>query len=169
MKAEKMNEESVAHVIETNKLITEIIQKTENISNEFRTQMMAELENLLLDIAKAKDNLENRNILQEISQAGKYEASGKNSDARLFKGWRELKIIPPYDTLQKKRLVEFLKQVPSIQLSGEAANDDYASIYIDIVEPLPLLALLGETLLVENLNARGDTIKMRLRAGGNGN
>ncbi len=165
--AHKVDKESIACAAETNKLLVEVVQKAETIFDRFRTETQTELAELLLAVGKVQDNLEGRIIIDEI-KVGATVDNGKDPKNRSFAGKRELKVMPPYEGIQVKRLVEFLKKIPSIRLAGQAATEDMASIFIEILEPLPLLALLREMSLIEDSDVRGDTIKLKLRPSNNG-
>jgi F0F1-type ATP synthase membrane subunit b/b' len=166
--AHKIDKESIACAAETNKLLVEVVQKAETIFDRFRAEAQKELAELLLAVGKVQDNLESRIIIDEI-KVGATDDNGKDPKNRSFEGRRELQVIPPYEGIQIKRLVEFLKKIPNIRLAGEAATEDMASIFIEILEPLPLLTLLREMSLIEDSDVRGNTIKLKLRPSNNGN
>ena len=165
-KAEKLDEDSIARAEEAKKLIVDVSQKAEDILNRFKTQLQAELAGLSVTLGKAIDNLEMRSILDKNELIAK--DNKKTSDNVSFNGRRELNILPPYSSIQIRKLVEFLKQIPSIKLDGEAATEDDFSIYINIVEPIPLHNILRELSLVESSDVRGDIIKLKLKSGKNG-
>ncbi len=168
-KAKKLDEDSIVRLTETNKFLAEVGPKTESILDQCKTQVQATLADLILAVGKAKDNLELRNVMNEIDEAGATKAPNKERENLLFKGQRELKIIPPYEDLQRRRFIEFLQQIPSIRLTGQAGTEDDTTIYINILEPLPLLTLLSEMSLVSSFDVRGDKIKLKLRSDRDGN
>lgn len=166
-KAKKIDEDSIKRAEEAKELIENVSQKAEGILNRFRAQLHTELNELSVTLGKAADNLEVRSILDKNEFiAGNNEII---SDKAPFKGRRELNILPPYSSMQIRKLVEFLKQIPSVKLDGEAATEDDFSIYINVVEPIPLHNILRELSLVESSDVRGDIIKLKLKASKNGN
>jgi len=66
-----------------------------------------------------------------------------------------------------KKMVEALKQIPSVKLDGEEATEENFSIYLNIAEPIPLDNILQELSLVESSDVRGDTIKLKLKNNNN--
>ncbi|MFC1914407.1 hypothetical protein ACFLXF_03950 [Chloroflexota bacterium] len=165
-KAKKLDEDSITRAEEAKKLIVDVSQKAEGILDRFRTQLHAELNELSVTLGKAVDNLEVRSILDKNEIIAR--DNEKTSDKAPFNGRRELNILPPYSSIQIRKLVEFLKQIPGIKLDGEAATEDDFSIYINIVESIPLHNILGELSLVESSDVRGDIIKLKLKASKNG-
>ena len=163
--ARRVDEDSVERAEETNKLILEVLQKVVNIIDRFKTQAQQELEDLVFDYGKARDSIQLRGILNKTTDSSENNKSGDNHH---FKGRRELNIRMPYNTMQIGRLVEFLKQIPGIKLESEAASEDNFSIYLDMSTPVPLNNILRELPLVESLDAKGDTIKLRLKQSKNG-
>jgi F0F1-type ATP synthase membrane subunit b/b' len=161
--AKKVNNQSMVRITEMNGLLTEVMQKAENIFEQFRTDLQADFTDLFTILARAKDNLEQRNTNGESAEAGATEANGKAGESRPFEGRRELKIAPPWDDTQIKRLVEFLQRVPSIRVAGQSGNEEDVTIYVDIVEAIPLLTILREMPLVVSSYAQGDTIILRLK------
>ncbi|MDD4858921.1 MAG: hypothetical protein PHR56_01765 [Dehalococcoidales bacterium] len=159
--ARKVDEESVARASETGKLLIETMQKAENCFSKIRSQMETELNDYALNIAKTKDNLQNRTMLEELH---KLSTPGDSKEHKGSGDWKELRIIAPYDELQVKRLIEFLKQIPSLKIAGEGVSEDDYSIYLDVIRPLPLLKLLGGISMVASSDARGDMIKLRLKS-----
>ena len=166
--AEKVDQDSIARAAETSKLLTEAVQKAESILDQFRTQLQGEFSDLLLAIAKPKDDLEKRSAIDEAGRGSATDDNGKARENRLLKGRTELQIVPPYDRMQITSLVETLTQIPHVRPAGEAYDGDHFSIYVNIEEPVPILALLREISPVASSDVQGDTIKLTLRRGGNG-
>ena len=167
--ASEITSSSITSVDETSKLLTETLKKAEDTIKRYEMQMQVDLGQLLMDIARARENLENQN---EAKRARDYQPNGNgktSGDSKSLAGSKKLEIVPPYDAMQIKKLVEFLKKVPKIQLAGEAYDENIASIYINILEPLPLLAVLSEMSLIAGFTTLGDTIKLKLVNGRNVN
>ncbi|MDD5126929.1 MAG: hypothetical protein PHR43_02360 [Dehalococcoidales bacterium] len=159
--ARKVDEESIARAAETNKLLIEVMQKAENCFSKIRAQMETELNDYTLTIGKAKDTLQNHTLLEELRKSS---TASEEKERQSGGEWKELRIISPYDERQVKRLMEFLRQIPSIKLAGEEVSENGFSIYINIIKPMPLLKLLNGISMVADSDARGDMIKLRLKA-----
>ena len=165
-KAKKIDEDSIARAEELKKLMVELSQKAEGVLHRFKREVQAEVTNLAVQLDKARGDLEMSGILDRTGvNANENQVSG---DKGHFKGWRELNIIPPYDISQVKKLLEALRQIPSVKLDGEAYNEKNYSIYINMAEPIPLPNILQDLSLVESSDDRGDTIKIQLKQGNNG-
>jgi len=167
--AKKLSDDSIARVTEINGLLAEVMQKAEDIFDQFRTEMQAEFRDLLSIITRAKENMEHKNAIDKATESGIIDLDGGVNESRPFEGRRELKIIPPWDDLQIKKLVEFLQQVPNIRLAGQSGNEDNITIYIDIVEAIPLLSILKGMPLVASSYAQGDAVTLRLKTNRNRN
>jgi len=162
--AEKIRENSITNATEIDELVEEVLQKADSIFISFKKQVQDELSELIQAIDKAKDNLEIRSAIDKVDIVEK-----KDDKNILYSGRRELNILTPYDSPQIKRLKEFLEQIPNLKLDGEAATEDNYSIYINIVEPLPLMTLLLEMSLIASYDIERDKIKLRLNPRRNGN
>jgi len=162
--ADKIRENSITNATEIDELVMEVLQKADSIFNAFKKQVQDELSEVIQAIDKAKDNLEIRSAIDKVDIVEK-----KDDKNILYSGRRELNILTPYDSLQIKRLKEFLEQIPNLKLDGEAATEDDYSIYINIVEPLPLMTLLLEMSLIASYDIERDKIKLRLNPRRNGN
>ena len=162
--ADKIRENSITNATEIDELVVEVLQKADSIFNAFKKQVQDELSEVIQAIDKAKDNLEIRSAIDKVDIVEK-----KDDKNILYSGRRELNILTPYDSLQIKRLKEFLEQIPNLKLDGEAATEDDYSIYINIVEPLPLMTLLLEMSLIASYDIERDKIKLRLNPRRNGN
>ena len=162
-KAKKADEDSIQRLDEINKFLAEVGQKAESVLENCKTQAQTTLTDLLLAIGKTKDALEVRNVMDDISGVGTTKATNNEQNNQYLKGHRVLKIIPPYDEIQRKRFLEFLQQLPSIRLAGKAGTEDGETIYINILEPLPLLSLLQEMSLIASFDVRGEIIKLKLK------
>ncbi len=166
--ASEITSNSIASIDETSKLLTETLKKAEETVKRYEMQMQSDLGQLLLEIARARERLESQNEAQ-TAKSFQLNGSGKTAESKSLAGSKKLEIAPPYDAMQIKKLVDFLKKVPKIQLAGEAYDDNIASIYINILEPLPLLAVLSEMSLIAGFTTLGDTIKLKLVNGRNVN
>ncbi|MFH1003587.1 MAG: hypothetical protein V1780_05520, partial [Chloroflexota bacterium] len=172
--ARKLDEDSVARAVETNTLMTEVLRKTDNVVSLFSSQLQGELAGLLQTVGKAKDDLEIKGVIDEIG-LGATRKARKNSQSRPplnenqpMEGRKELNILPPYNRTEINRLVAWLKQAPQIRLGGEAATEQDFSIYVKIVEPVPLIAWLRGLPLVSVSDVEGDKIRLTLNPGKNG-
>jgi F0F1-type ATP synthase membrane subunit b/b' len=165
-KAKKIDEDSATRAEELRELMVEISQKAGDVFNRFEKEVQAEVTNLTVQLDKARGDLEISGILERIGfNVNENKISSDNGNV---KGRRELNIMQPYDRSQIKKLLETLKQIPSVRLDGQTGTEENYSIYLNIVEPIPLLSILQNLSIVESSDDRGDTIKIKLKYSDNG-
>jgi F0F1-type ATP synthase membrane subunit b/b' len=153
-------ENSVVLMNETGRLIDEASQKSENILNQFQTQMQAEFVKLTTKINKVKEhpNIQNTTTRIEASAAG-----DKKSVSESFRGQTRLIVIPPYNDVQTRELTELLKQTHGIKIDSTSTTEDNFSISVSVAEPVPLKRILSSISLVESLESSGGVIKLKLK------
>lgn len=167
-KAQQVDKESMANAEEINKLVLDVLQKSKDAINRFRTQLQSELTELASAVGKARDEIEMRVLLeQNIEEPASQDEVVSNKPS--FKEWRELNVLMPYDRPQIRRIEELLKQIPGIKLDGESATEESFSFYLNITEPVPLQKMLRELSIIDSYEDRGEMIKLRLKQGKNGN
>ena len=152
-------------MVEVLRKADDVLHRYESEVQRFEREVQPEVANLTAQLDKAKGDLEMSGILDRIEfGANENKISVDNGH---FKGWRELKVVTPYDRSQIKKLLEALKQIPSVKLEGEAGTEENYSIYLNITEPIPLPNILKNLSLVESSDDRGNTIIIRLKHGNN--
>ncbi len=159
-RAKKIDADAIARLNVTDQTLVTITQKVDGILDRSRARVQAEFAELVMAIAKAKVQF----ARNEPAEAVPAKAIEKAAETVPFQARRELRIVRPYDEVRLRRLVEFLKQVPNIRLAGEAGTENSLSIYVDMLQPLPLLTILRDMSLVESSEVQGDTINLRLTA-----
>jgi F0F1-type ATP synthase membrane subunit b/b' len=153
-------ENSVILMNETGRLIDEASRKTENILNQFQTQMQSEFAKLTTKIDKAKNTPDIRNTTTRNEASASVE---KKNDSENFKGQTKIVVIPPYNEVQTKELIELLKQIPGIKIGGTSTMEDNFSISLSVVEAIPLKKILSSISLVESSEFTDGTIKLKLK------
>jgi F0F1-type ATP synthase membrane subunit b/b' len=153
-------ENSVILLNETGRLIGEASQKSENILNQFQTQMQSAFAKLSTKIDKAKDSPDARGTPTKI-EAG--DGSDKKYFSENYKGHAKLMVIPPYNEVQTKELIELLNQIPGVKIDGTSTTEDSFLISLNIVEAIPLKKTLSSMSLVESSEFSSGVVKLKLR------
>jgi len=84
----------------------------------------------------------------------------------LYKGMVELAIMPPIDLVQLENLGKELSQVENLRLVLVGGSVDKGSrIVVSAEEPIPLLSILREIPIVEDVVRKGGEIQVTLKAG----
>jgi F0F1-type ATP synthase membrane subunit b/b' len=105
-------------------------------------------------------------IVEEMMLAAKNEAGDskyKKNDSDNFKGQYKFIVIPPYNEVQTKELIELLKQIPGIKIDSTSAMEDNFLISLRIVEAIPLKRILSSISLVESSEVKDSIIKLKLK------
>ena len=85
--------------------------------------------------------------------------------AKLYEGVVELTIVPPIDLAQTENLAKGLRQVENLRLILVGGSVDRGSkIIVSAEEPVPLLSILREMPVVEQVFRKGAEIQVRLKA-----
>jgi hypothetical protein len=74
----------------------------------------------------------------------------------------ELKTLSTMDYVVVRKLKGFLVQVPNIKYLGESSSEDGTILLFELKEPSPLMDILSNIPLVEDLVTEGDSIKLIL-------
>jgi vacuolar-type H+-ATPase subunit H len=160
-KAREIYEESLNRVDETNRLISEITHKADDIVRQFKTNLQSELANLVVTLDKTKSDIEASKLMihEELNEE---ENISINNDANKRK---ELVILQPYSEMQIQALKEIMKRIPGIKIEGNAATENTCSIFLNVVKPIPLTNMLLQLSMVESANVKGEQIKLKLKDG----
>jgi vacuolar-type H+-ATPase subunit H len=191
--ARKQAEDLILDVVnsstEITKLITEITNKAKNTIQEFEGRLQTEFNELSTAITEAQKKLENINTVAFESVATEVEPSngeeeidtntilamklhgekikGENGNGPAFKGQVELKSVTSFEYRHLKSLINYLVHVPNIKFVQEIASEKEMSVLFDVKEPLPLLEILGNSPLVDEVIAESDNISIILKNDGN--
>ena len=159
-------------------LITKIVTRAKNSINEMETNLQTEAAELTRIITETQSRLEEiNNIPREdkpvpvpptpnietrvnptlaIRLIGE-KSNGKNGTSVLFSGQMEMKSISAsFDYQYLKKLKNYLVHIPNIKYLQEYASEKEMSVVFDIMEPLPLLDILSNIPMVDEVVARAD-------------
>lgn len=183
-RASKLIDNIIDDTKEVNEIIVESIKTSEKILGKFNDEIQAESGELAKNIMAARRKLEQKitrfaeksedeTVLQKINAGSNKKPAlwvalkgeqleGRDDGKHLFKGYLELKTLSPIDYIQIKGLKDVLTQVPNIKYLSESSSEDGTMLSFEIKEPLPLIDILNEIPLVENVETQGDNIKLIL-------
>jgi vacuolar-type H+-ATPase subunit H len=153
-------ENCVIRINETDRLIDEVSHKAGNILSQFQKQLQSEFSEFITGINKIKDNQDTRSILIKNEASTSVD---KKTGSDNFKGQTKLVVIPPYNEVQTKELIELLKQIPDIKIDGTSTMEDNFSISLSMVEAIPLKNILSSISLVESSEFTGNIVKLKLK------
>jgi F0F1-type ATP synthase membrane subunit b/b' len=153
-------ENSVLLMNETGRLIDEASQKSENILSQFQTQMQSEFAKLATKVDKVKydPGIPNTTIKNEA-----VVGNDKKNVSENFRGPIKIVVIPPYNEVQTKELIELLAQTPGIKIDNTSTMEDHFSISLNTVETIPLKRILSSMSLVESSEFSGGIVKLKLK------
>jgi F0F1-type ATP synthase membrane subunit b/b' len=174
-KAQKMMADVIESGTEVNRLIGEIIDRANATLTEFETRLRAETGDL------ARIITETRTRLDEVTAAARQEAArpappviaapkgdisgsptlavrllgdrsnGRDGTPTLFRGQVEMRSSSANDYQYLKNLKKYLVSLPDVKYLQEYASEKEMSVLFDIREPLPLLDVLRQVPLVEDI------------------
>jgi F0F1-type ATP synthase membrane subunit b/b' len=153
-------ENSVMLLNEAGRLIGQSSQNSENVLTQFHTQMQSEFNKLTTNIDKVKGNPDVRNAISKL------ETSASNDKPYLsdsFKGQIKLMVIPPYNDVQTKELIELFKKIPSVKIESTSTMEDSFSVSLNFLETVPLKRIISSISLVESSEFSGGVIKLKLK------
>jgi vacuolar-type H+-ATPase subunit H len=180
-KADKMLSEIVSAGTEISQKVSDIINRAKQTMEEFEARLKTETEELNNAILETEQKLEQFDSIvlkeEESSTAhannGKETATtptlgvrllgersnGKKGIQALFSGQVEMRSISaPFDYQYLKNLKKYLIHIPNIKYVQESASEKEMSIVFDLQEPLPLLDILKNIPLVEEVTTNADDI-----------
>lgn len=102
---------------------------------------------------------------KQVVQSARDEARAEIAEGRLFEGDVELQIASSFtDSTQIRSFKECLAKVTQIKATGESlSSDGDCSLYITIVEPIPLLYILKKMPTVGSVTAQDKRIQLTLK------
>jgi vacuolar-type H+-ATPase subunit H len=180
-KADKMLSEIISDGTEISQKVRAIIDRAKQTIEEFEAILKTETDELASTIAETQQKLEQFDSIalkeEETHTApinnSKESATtpalgvrllgersnGKKGAQALYSGQVEMKSISaPFDYQYLKNLKKYLVHIPNIKYVQESASEKEMSIVFDLQEPLPLLDILKNIPLVEEVTANADDI-----------
>ena len=183
--AEELITDIVNSSTEISKLIMEITNRAKNTIKEFEGKLQTEFNELSTAVTEAQKKLEHINTVALERAATSAEPSnddteldtntilalkihgerlnGENGNGPAFKGQVELKSVTSFEYRHLKSLINYLVHVPNIKFVQEIASEKEMSVLFDIKEPLPLLDILGDSPLVDEVIAESNNISIILK------
>jgi vacuolar-type H+-ATPase subunit H len=179
-KADKMLSEIISAGTEISQKVNDIIDRAKQTIEEFESRLKTETDELASTIAETQQKLEQFDSLAlkeeepKTAPANNKEptttpalgvrllggrSNGKKGAQALYSGQVEMKSISaPFDYQYLKNLKKYLIHIPNIKYVQESASEKEMSIVFDLQEPLPLLDILKNIPLVEEVTTNADDI-----------
>ena len=157
---------------EINHLVTEIVDRAKNTINEFEERLQTETGELARAITETQNKLEQVTMIEseeEImpepparsSETDKNptlvarligdKSDGSKGGHALFSGQIEMKSSSAVDYQYLRNLKKYLVHMPSIKYLQEYASEKEMTVLFDVKEPLPLLEILTNVPLVDEV------------------
>ena len=188
IEAEKKAAKFIDKVIEdgnvVNEMVIESIKNSEGFLDRMKNDMQVEIGKLTKDLITARKNMEQsvvafteksqnapgfQNLHKDLGKKLSLWVTlkgnrtvVKDNGEFLFKGQIELKTLSSMNYALVKELKGFLTKVPNVKYLGESSGEEGSILSFEFVEPLPLLDILGNIPMVENVVEQGDTVKLSL-------
>jgi F0F1-type ATP synthase membrane subunit b/b' len=183
-KADQMMTEIIVCCQGISLMANEIITRARQTINEFEAKLQNDIGELAKAIAEAQQKLQEYN---KIAQKEKDEvglvpinksleppeapklsvrvlgtkSNGHDDTQPLFSGQVEMKSISStFDYQYLKNLKRYLVHIPNINYVQEYASEKEISIVFELTEPLPLLEILRNIPMVDEVNADTDDIRI---------
>jgi vacuolar-type H+-ATPase subunit H len=177
-KAGKMLADISASTQQLGQYITEIVTRAKKTINELETSLQVETAELTrivtetqarLEVVSApaveepaplppsKEPVETRPNPTLVVRLIGEKSNGKNGTSVLFSGQMEMKSVSAsFDYQYLKKMKKYLIHIPNIKYLQEYASEKEMSVVFDIMEPLPLLDILSNIPMVDEVIARAD-------------
>ncbi len=181
-KADKIASNIIDSSTEISQKVNDIITRAKQMVEEFEEKIQTETGELVQAITETQEKIE------QFSQATEKEeeeaapvnnnkepidtpalglrllgqkSNGSNGSHTLFSGQVEMKSISaPFDYQYLKNLKKYLIHIPNIKYVQESASEKEMSIVFDLQEPLPLLDILKNIPLVDEVITESDNISI---------
>jgi vacuolar-type H+-ATPase subunit H len=180
-KADKILSEIINGGMEISQKVSGIITKAKETMDEFETRLKTETDELETAVTETQKKLEQFTVATRKEEEAKstpannskepiknstlglrllgQKSNGKNGTHTMFSGQVEMKSISaPFDYQYLKNLKKYLIHIPNIRYVQESASEKEMSIVFDLQEPLPLLDILKNIPLVEEVITDADDI-----------
>jgi vacuolar-type H+-ATPase subunit H len=184
-RADRVFSEIINSGMEISQKVAEIIARAKQTIEEFETRLKSETDELAEAIAVTQQKLEQFTVMARKEEEVKVtpvntninttketaknpalglrllgqRSNGKNGTHTMFSGQIEMKSISaPFDYQYLKNLKKYLIHIPNIKYVQESASEKEMSIVFDLQEPLPLLDILKNIPLVDEVITDADDI-----------
>jgi hypothetical protein len=177
-KAGKMLADISVSTRQVGQFITEIVTKAKKTINEMETNLQTEAAELTRIVIETQARLEEvgktareekpvpapprqtvvtaNNPALAVRLIGETTA-GNNGNGVLFSGQMEMKSVSAsFDYQYLKKLKKYLVHIPNIKYLQEYASEKEMSVVFDVLEPLPLLDILSNIPMVDEVITRAD-------------
>jgi F0F1-type ATP synthase membrane subunit b/b' len=177
-KAAKMITDTLKSSAEISRFIEEMVIKNKNMMNEFQSKLQIETAGLAKSITETQNKLQHSTVIAKEEEAKpeppnknkeQYKnptlavhllsdkSVSKNGNNGLFIGQIEMKSVSTsFDYQYLKNLKKYLINIPSIKYLQESASEKETTVLFDVKEPLPLLDILNNIPLVDEIITETD-------------
>ena len=177
-KAAKMITDTLKSSAEISRFIEEMVIKNKNMMNEFQSKLQIETAGLAKSITETQNKLQHSTVIAKEEEAKpeppnknkeQYKnptlavhllsdkSVSKNGNNGLFIGQIEMKSVSTsFDYQYLKNLKKYLINIPSIKYLQESASEKETTVLFDVKEPLPLLDILNNIPLVDEIVTETD-------------
>jgi hypothetical protein len=183
-KADQMMTEIIVCCQGISLMANEIITRARQTIDEFEAKLQSDIGDLAKAIAEAQQKLQEYNSIaqKEKDEVGLVsidkslgppeapklsvrvlgtKSNGHDDTQPLFSGQIEMKSISStFDYQHLKNLKRYLVRVPNINYVQEYASEKETTILFDLTEPLPLLEILRNIPMVDEVDVNADDIKV---------
>jgi vacuolar-type H+-ATPase subunit H len=183
-KADKMMTEIIISCQGISLMANEIVNKARQTIDEFEAKLQQDISTLAKAIAEAQQKLQEFTVIaqkekEEVISAPANKSTipmetptlsvrvlgtksnGHDGTQPLFSGQVEMKSISAsFDYQYLKNLKRYLVHIPNINYLQEYASEKEISILFELTEPLPLLEILRNIPMVDEVNADTDDISI---------
>jgi len=183
-KAGKMLNEIVENCKEISGMVVQIVDRTRQTIDEFEARLQTDVQELAKAIAETQQKIQQFTVkaLKEKEEprtapAGKNtevidiptlsvkvlgaKSNGQDGTQPLFSGQVEMRSVSTaFDYQYLKHLKKYLTHIPNIRYLQEYASEKEISIVFELKEPMPLLDLLRNIPLVEEVKTEADDISI---------
>jgi vacuolar-type H+-ATPase subunit H len=145
-----------AEATELTRIITDTQSKLEEISKTIKVEKVEKSVPLPSPSPSRQITEPKVNPTLDVRLIGE-KSSGNNGTGILFSGQMEMKSVSEdFDYQYLKKLKKHLVHIPSIKYLQEYASEKEMSVVFDVLEPLPLLDILSNIPMVQEVITRAD-------------
>jgi F0F1-type ATP synthase membrane subunit b/b' len=183
-KADQMMTEIIVCCQGISLMANEIVTRARQTIDEFEVKLQNDIRDLAKAIAEAQQKLQEYNTIahKEKNEVGLVpvnkileppeapklsvrvlgtKSNGHDDTQPLFSGQVEMKSISStFDYEYLKNLKRYLVHIPNINYVQEYASEKEISIVFELTEPMPLLEILRNIPMVDEVNADDDDIRI---------
>jgi len=184
-KADKILTEITGSSTEISQKVNEIISRAKQTIDEFEGKIQADTGELTSIITETQQKLTQFSTLARKEDEYRtapvnnrepmntptlglrllgQKSNGNNGSQTLFSGQVEMRSISaPFDYQYLKNLKKYLVHIPNIKYVQESASEKEMSIVFDLQEPLPLLDIIKNIPLVDEVITEANNISIMFR------